>query len=140
MMNDSFALKGAVDVKLYDLSGQLIQHMAKSNVIVTVGKNFMATPGNGLGNFTEIAAGTGATAASAADTALVAEAFRKVGSLTSSLNVFQNSVTYLPGDGTGVIQEIGLFSGSTLLARQTITSFNKTASNSMVVTWQITIS
>lgn len=139
-MNEGMTLKGAIDVKLFDQDGRLIQHMAKSNVIVTVGKNFLATPGNGLGDFLEIAAGTGATAATAADTALVAEAFRKSGALSSSLNVFQNTVTFLPGDGTGMIQELGLFAGSTLLARQTITAFNKTASNSMVVTWQITIS
>jgi hypothetical protein len=90
-----------------------------------------------------IAAGTSNTAASASDTALGAEAFRKQGSVTSSTNILQNTVTYLPGDGTGVIQEVGLFSavsGGTMFARQTITSFNKTASNSMVVTWQITIS
>ncbi|MGD9724878.1 MAG: hypothetical protein AB7V39_00520 [Nitrospiraceae bacterium] len=140
MTNEVVTLKGAIDVKLFDLEGRLIQHMAKSNVVVTVGKNYLATPGNGLGDFLEIACGTGSTPASASDTALVAEAFRKAGSLSSALNVFQNTTTFLPGDGTGLIQEIGLFAGSTLLARQTITAFNKTGSNSMIVTWQITIS
>lgn len=138
-MNDGFKLSGHIQVWERKTDGSLRLHEDKKNVVVTVGKNYLAT-GAGLADFTEIAAGTGATAATSADTALVSEAFRKVGSLSSSLNVFQNSATYLPGDGSGLIQEIGLFAGSTLLARQTISSFNKTVSNSMIVVWQITIS
>lgn len=138
-MNDGVKLSGHIQVWERKADGSLRLHEDKKNVVVTVGKNYLAT-GAGLADFTEVAAGTGATAATSADTALVAEAFRKAGAQSSSLNVWQNSVTYLAGDGTGLIQEIGLFNGLTLLARQTITSFNKTASNSMIVIWQITIS
>lgn len=138
-MNDGFKLSGHIQVWERKADGSLRLHEDKKNVIVTVGKNYLAT-GAGLADFTEIAAGIGANAATAADTALYSESFRKVGSQSSSLNVWQNSVTYLPGDGAGLIEEIGLFSGLTMLARQTISSFNKTASNSMIVVWQITIS
>lgn len=147
MSNDGLKLSGAIEVVCHDLDGRIIHSERKSNVVVTAGKNYLAAWVAASSQATPfmnyIACGTDNTAAAASQTALGAESFRKAGTLSSSGVVWQNVVTFLPGDGTGVISEVGLLSqssGGTMLARQTISPFNKTASNSMTVTWQITIS
>ena len=91
-----------------------------------------------------MAIGTGTTAAASGNTALGTEAAR-VG-LTST-TVTSNAVAYVcsfaAGTGTGAITEAGILngaSGSTLLCRTVFSVVNKGASDSMTITWTVTIS
>ena len=80
----------------------------------------------------------------ASDTALGTEAARV--SLTST-TVTSNAVAYVAsfaaGTGTGAITEAGILnasSGGTLLCRTVFSVVNKAASDSMTITWTVTIS
>lgn len=140
--------KGRIKFDLYDSSGKLKESREINNVVVTVGKNFLA---NWLTAATQadyfmryIGLGTGTTAASASDTALETElTTRSAGTLSSTTNVWQNQATFGPGVNTGAITEAGIFSdssGGTLFARQVFGVITKNAGDSLQVTWQVTFS
>jgi len=149
-MNSQELIKatGCINFKLFDASGQLKDERDIKNVVVTVGKNYLATwltAATQSGYFMQyIALGTGTNAANASDTTLQTELSTRVaGTLTPSSNVWQNVASFGPGVDTGAITESGIFSassGGTLFARQTFAVINKGAGDSLQVTWQITFS
>lgn len=147
-MEESLMLKGRVNYKLFDANGQLKDERDIDNVVVTVGKSYLAlwlTQATQADFFMHyIGLGTGTNAASASDTALQIElATRIAGALSSSTNVWQNQATFGPGINTGAITEAGIFSTSvsgTMLSRQVFAVVNKAAGDSLQVTWQITLS
>ena len=148
-MNSEFLkAKGHITIKLFDKDGNLKEVRDIDNVVVTVGKNFLAqwlTAATQATYFMQyIGLGTGTNAASAGDTALQTElATRVAGALTNASNVWQNQATFGPGVNTGAITEAGLFSASsagTMFARQVFSVINKAAGDSLQVTWQVTFS
>jgi len=147
MLNESFELKGHINIKLFNEAGELKQEVDKSNVITTVGKNYLAAwiaAASQAGYFMQyIGLGEGTTAATSADTDLETPlASRVAGNLTSSVNVWQNQATFGAGVNTGALTESGLFSassGGTMIARQVFPVVNKLAGDTIVFTWQITI-
>jgi hypothetical protein len=147
-MQESVKLTGYIRFDLFDSEGQLKQHEEVKNVVVTVGKTYLAAwlmAASQAGMFMQyLALGTGTNAASASDTTLQTELSTRVaGTLTSSTNVWQNQGTFGPGVDTGAITEAGVLSASsagTLLARQVFPVINKAAGDSLQVTWQVTIS
>lgn len=147
-LNEKAIATGHINFKLFDAEGNLKEERDIKNVVVTVGKVYMAT---WLAAATQadyfmkyVGLGTGTTAASASDTALETElATRATGTITSSGAVWQSVSTFNAGVDTGAITEAGIFSASssgTMLARQVFSAINKGASDSLQVTWQITIS
>jgi hypothetical protein len=146
--NEGLKATGYIRFDLFDENGNLKEHKEIKNVVVTVGKNYLATwltAATQADYFMRyIALGTGAAAASASDTALGTElATRVAGTLTSSGAVWQNVATFGAGVNTGAITEAGIFSASsagTMFARQTFGTITKAAGDSLQVTWQITIS
>jgi len=148
ILKDDGPLKGHITIKLYDANGVLKEHRDINNVVVTVGKAFLAawlTQSTQSDYFMRyVGLGTGASAASASDTSLQTElSTRSAGNLTNSTNVWQNQATFGPGVDTGAITEAGLFSASsagTMMARQVFAVVNKGASDSLQLTWQITLS
>lgn len=147
MLNESLKLKGHINIKLFNEAGELKQEVDKDNVVVTVGKNYLASwlaAASQAGYFMQyIGLGEGTTAAQSSDTALETElSLRVAGNVTSSTNVWQNQATFGAGVDTGAITESGLFSassGGTMLARQVFPVVNKLAGDTIVFTWQITI-
>jgi len=151
-MNESIELKGQVNVRLFDEYGQLKQEHTDHNLIVTVGKAYLtawlaaASQANKFMPY--IAVGTNATAPLAGNIALGAELTgggnsRALGILSSNNNTWTNMATFLPGNCTGTITEAGLFSASsvgTMFARQTFTPYIKSASDTLVVSWTVTLS
>lgn len=145
---DTITAKGRIRFDLRDALGNLKETREINNVVVTVGKNFLATwltAASQAGYFMQyIGLGTGTNAANASDTALQTELSTRVaGTLTPSSNVWQNQATFGAGVNTGAITESGIFSassGGTMLARQTFAVINKGAGDSLQVTWQITFS
>jgi len=141
-------LKGHVIHRLYDERGNLKDVREDHNLVVTVGKNFLAAwlaaCSQAEGFMRYVGLGTGTNSPSASDTTLQTElASRATGSLTSSTNVLQNVASFGPGVDTGAITESGLFSASssgTMFARQTFSVINKAAGDTLQTTWQITFS
>lgn len=149
-MNTKETIKatGHIGFKLFDENGMLKDSKEIHNVVVTVGKNFLAAWLAAASQATPfmnyIGLGTGVAAANASDTDLQTPLTSRVaGTLSSASNVWQNVALFGPGVDTGAITESGIFSDSvagTLFARQTFAVINKAAGDSLQVTWQITLS
>ena len=148
MNNENIKVTGHIKFDLFNENGELKETREIKNVVVTVGKNYLATwltAATQADYFMRyIGLGTGTNAASAADTALQTElATRVAGTLTPTSSVWQNVAAFGPGVNTGAITESGIFSASssgTLFARQVFAVINKGARDSLSVTWQITFS
>lgn len=147
-VNETIKLKGRVTKRLFDKNGKLKKEQIDENVIVTVGKDFLAAwlaAASQAGAFMEhVGLGTGVTAANASDTDLETPlATRIVGSLSSATNVWTNVASFGPGVNTGAITEAALFSqnsGGTMFARQVFAVINKDVGDTLQVTWQVTLS
>lgn len=158
--NEGFHLRGNVDLVLYDKDGSIKDERHIDNMIVDSGFEGIASriaPHDGAINpsspYNYIGLGTSSTAASAAQTSLVSELptgssySRQQDSqatyLTTSGKQLILSVVFPQGQATGTINESGLFNASTggdMLARQTFSTINKGASDTLTVTWTITLS
>jgi hypothetical protein len=145
MINDLIKVKGELKLTLTSPQGNVKHEVIVPNLVVTAGKNFIADRlKNNTTVMSHMAIGTGSTAAAAGNTALGSEAGRVA--LTSS-TVSTNSVAYVAsfgaGTGTGAITEAGLLNASssgTLLCRTVFSVINKGASDTLGITWTVTIS
>ena len=116
------------------------------NLVVTDGKEYVASrmKDTTKSAMSHMAIGTNSTAAAAGNSALGGEADRQsLTSTTVSGAVVTYVATFGPGDGTGAITEAGLFNASSsgdMLCRTVFAVVNKGASDSMTITWSVTVS
>jgi hypothetical protein len=140
-------IRGRVELILRDERGRFKARRMVNNLVVTAGKNHIAdqlssAPGGGA--MSHMAIGSGSTAPAAGDTTLVTEIDRNA--LTSRTDA-GNVVTYVgdwaAGDGTSAdIEEAGIFNAGaagTMLARAVFTQINKGASDTLKITWTVTV-
>ena len=141
MLFDQLAMKGHLTIAL---NGETVQEVP--NLVVTTGKNYVASrmKDTTAAAMSHMAVGSGSTAAAASDTALGNELDRQA---LPSTTVNNNTITYVAtfgaGDGTGAVTEAGLFnasSGGSLLCRTVFSVVNKSSTDSMTITWVVTIS
>ena len=143
--NDNSKATGKLTVEIKNDKGVVVETREVKNLVVDDGLEFIADRmKNNSTVMSHMAIGTGSTAAAASDTALGTEAARQA--LTST-TVTANAVAYVAsfaaGTGTGAITEAGILnagSGGTLLCRTVFSVVNKGASDSMTITWTVTIS
>jgi hypothetical protein len=149
MLNETLKVTGDVQITLYDEAGQVKDQRQIKNLVVAVGKTFIAasmlkTTANSPVAMTHMAVGTTSTAAANGDTALGGENGRvTLASATSASNVVTYTATFPAGTGTGALVEAGIFnanSAGTMLCRTTFAVVNKGASDAMSITWTITVS
>lgn len=151
MLNDTLKVTGAVSIQLLDKDGNVKDTREIPNLVVTVGKTFIAasmlkTTVNTPIAMTHMAVGTSSTAPAAGDTTLGAEVAGSrtaLASATSSANVVTYTCTFPAGTGTGALVEAGIFNASsagTMLCRTTFSVVNKGAADAMSITWTITVS
>jgi len=139
-------LKGEFEVFLYDDNKRLKAYRHVKNITVNTGFRAVCDMmgSGGIEPFKYCAIGTSTVAPSTSDTALGAETARAIGGYTRTADtIWKNDATFGAGVGTGAIAESGLFnasSGGTMLCRQTFAVINKGASDTLVVTWQYTLS
>ena len=145
MINDDLKLTGSLKI---EMNGKLIREVP--NIVTTAGKGFVASSmvktSNSPAAMTHMEVGTGTTNPAAGDTALESAVSGSRTALTSS-NVTGAAIAYLctfaAGTGTGALTEAGIFnasSGGTMLCRTEFSVINKGASDSMTVTWTVTVS
>jgi len=141
MLNDGLKLTGKLKIAI---NGDTVQEIP--NVVVSDGKDYVASRMKDATAtaMSHMAIGTDSTAASSSDSALGTESGRV--SLTST-TVTNNEVEYVAtfgaGTGTGAITEAGILnaaSSGTLLCRTVFSVVNKGASDSMTITWTVTVS
>lgn len=140
MVNDLLSMRGDVVIKLND---EVV--LEKKNLIVTAGKAFLANAiiNSSASPFTNMAVGTGTTAAAVGDTALGSELARSAFTSSSvASNVVSLSTTYAAGTGIGALTEAGIFnagSGGTMLSRVVFSAINKGSADSLTISWTITV-
>jgi len=144
-------LKGEFEIKLFGPDGLLKDYRLIKNLTVNNGFaevcHLMGNPSYRPPAFQYCAVGTGTVAPTASDATLGTELTRVQGGFTgpTGSTVWRNDATFGAGTGTGAITESGLFQdsavgGLTMLCRQTFAVINKGASDTLVVTWQYTLS
>lgn len=136
--------QGSMHIQLFGPDGKLKCERRIHNLIVTSGKNWMASrmADGGQNQMSHMAVGSGNAAPAVGDTALAAELGRIA--LTSAV-VSNNTITYTAnfaaGVGTGAVVEAGLFNagaGGVMLARTTFSVINKGAADFLLVSWVVT--
>jgi hypothetical protein len=145
MLHDTIKMTGDLKIILTDANGQITHEQEIKNLVVTTGKNFIASRMKDTTDtaMTHMAIGSGTTAAAVGDTTLGTELGRV--SLTST-TVTTNNVAYVAtfpaGTGTGAVTEAGLFNASssgTLLCRTVFSVINKGAADTLGITWTVTV-
>lgn len=145
MISDQIKAVGKLTITITGENGQVKDERVVDNLVVTAGKNFIASRMTGTGSavMSHMGIGTGSTAAAAGDTGLGAETGRvALTSSTTSGAVTTYVATFPAGTGTGAIAEAGVFNASssgTMLCRTVFSVVNKGASDQMTINWTVTI-
>jgi len=145
MFKETPKVKGALEIVLRDKNGKVKDQRKLKNLIVTTGVNYIADrmADAAEGAMSHMAVGTGSTAAAAGDTTLGTETARVALTSTTQTN---DDVVYVAsfgaGTGTGALTEAGILnasSGGTLLCRTVFSAVNKGASDTLQITWTVTV-
>ena len=147
MISEStLSAKGDVQLDLFDADGNLKETQEIKNVVVTVGLGYIASRMKDATAtaMSHMAIGSNNTAAAAGNTALGTELGRvALTSTTVSTNTVQYIGDFPAGTGTGAVVEAGVLNASssgTMLCRTVFSVVNKGASDTLKVTWTITVS
>jgi len=141
MINDGLKLTGKLKIAL---NGETVQEV--DNLVVTDGKGYVASRMKDASAtaMSHMAIGSGSTAAAAGNSALGSELGRVALTSTAvSAAVVTYTATFAAGTGTGAVTEAGILNASssgTLLCRTVFSVVNKGSSDSMTITWTVTVS
>ena len=145
-LQENLKAHGELTISVFDRNGNLKEAKKVPNLVVTVGKNYIASRMVGTSStvMSHMAIGTGTGTPIAGDTTLGTEAGRvALTAFTASTNTVTATATFSAGTGTGAITEAGILnnsSGGTLLCRTTFPVVNKAAGDSIAITWVVTVS
>ena len=147
MLNENVKMTGELQIVVTGPDGQIKEDRLVPNMVVTVGKNFVASRMAGATSavMSHMAVGAGTVAPAVSDTALGSELGRVA--LTTTGGVATNATvefvaSFPAGTGTGAVTEAGIFnasSGGTMLCRTTFAVVNKGAEDSIAITWRVTV-
>ena len=145
MIQETVKATGELNIKLFGPDGQLKSEKTVPNLVVTVGKTFIAARMVGTPTaMSHMAIGSGTVDPVVGDTTLGTELARvALTSSTSALAVVTYVASFGQGVGTGAVTEAGIFNASsagTLLCRTEFAVVNKGATDSMSITWNVTVS
>jgi hypothetical protein len=154
MINDSLKPTGELLIVLRGPDGKIKEQKTVPNLIVTTGKNAIASRLAGVttGVMTHMALGTSAVAADVAQASLGVSEFTGGSNVRAALSVSGGSVsgnqvtftaTFAAGNCTGAVTEAGIFNASTagiMLARTTFLPVNKDALDTLTISWIVTVS
>lgn len=138
---------GSLRLLLVDENGVTKLDRVEDNLVTTIGKTFIASrliSDTAILKLSHMAVGSGSTAAAIGDTELDTELGRAVlVSQTSLDNVASVSATFGPGVGTGAIVETGIFNAASagiMFNRSVFTGVNKSPTDTLTISWAITVS
>jgi nucleoside recognition membrane protein YjiH len=147
MLNDEMNLVGELHIVLTAETGEVKKDVVVPNLVVSVGKNFVASAliASSPTPFSNMAVGTGTTTPALGDTTLTSELYRNAfnPAASTSGNVATFTGTYGAGVATGALTEAGLFNSATsgagtMMSHVTFAVVNKAATDSLTITWTIT--
>lgn len=147
MVNDQIKLTGELNIVVTGPDGQVKQDTTVPNLVVTVGKKFIASRMTGAASaiMSHMAIGSGVVAPTVGDLTLGSELGRVA--LTTAGGVATNNVVQFIGSfgagvGTGAVTEAGIFNASSsgsMLCRTTFPVVNKGTDDSITITWNVTV-
>jgi hypothetical protein len=140
---------GQLNIKVTSASGQVKENIVVPNLVVSAGKEWIAArmkDGGQPVQMSNMAIGSGTTAAAVGDTGLQTELGRVA--LTTAGGTVSGAVvtyeaTFPAGTGTGAVTEAGILNagtGGTMLCRTVFNVVNKGADDTLSITWTVTIS
>lgn len=145
-LQENLNATGHLTINVFDRTGNLKSSTKVPNLVVTVGKNYIASRMVGVASdiMSHMAIGTGTTSPSVGQTTLSTENGRvTLDSFTASTNTVTSTATFPPGTGTGAVTEAAILnagSAGTMLCRTTFPVVNKAAGDSIAITWVVTVS
>lgn len=145
MINSEVKVTGKLNVVLEDEFGNVKDEFVVPNLVVTTGLNFIASRmiGTTSAAMSHMGIGTSTTAAAVGQTALVTQIHRNaLTEVTNTANAVTYKCVFTPGQGTGAITEAGIFNASsngTMLCRTVFSVINKSAGDTLTITWTVTI-
>ena len=148
LIKETLKATGMVKVVKTNEHGVVIQEFEVPNLVVTAGKNYIASKivatTNSPASMTHMGIGTGTATPAASDTTLGTQTGRvSLSGSTVSTNTITYTATFPAGTGDGAITEAGVFnasSGGTMLCRTTFPVVNKASGDTIAITWVVTVS
>jgi len=145
MLKEKPKATGTLEIVLRDQNGNVKDQRKVNNLVVDTGLAYIADRMADAAEsaMSHMAVGTGSTAAASGDTTLETEAGRVA--LTSTTQTNEDVVyvaTFSAGTATGALTEAGILnaaSGGTLLCRTVFSTVNKGASDSLQITWTVSM-
>lgn len=142
--------RGRLSIVVTDQHGYAKEKREIDNLVVNAGLAYIVSRMVGVAKavMSHMAVGSGTTPAAAANTDLGnLLGSRKALTSTTISGTNNESVVYVctfsPGEGTGAITEAGVFNAASsgdMLCRTVFAVVNKAATDTMVITWTITLS
>ena len=145
MIKDDLKATGIVNIKQYNSTGNLIKDFTVNNLVVNSGISFIINRmySSVENPMSHMAIGGTFSTPQASETTLGSEVTRVA--LTST-TIVGNSLVFVAefgaGVGTGLIQEAGIFNAATsgtMLNRVSFGSVNKSSSDTIIITWTLTL-
>lgn len=145
MLNDQIKATGSLTITLVGPNKDIKRQITVPNIVVTAGKNLMASRlmGTSSNVMSHMAVGTSNVNLAAANTTLATELARVT--LTSSVNTTNSvvySATFGEGVGTGALVEAGILNSvtaGTLLCRTIFPVITKESNDVLTINWTVTI-
>lgn len=144
MINDTLKAIGELQIILLDEYGNIKLNTTVPNLVVTTGKNVIASrlAGNTTSAMTHMAIGSSSITPALSQTSLSVEVARAaLISATSTLNEVYYTCTFGPSS-IMTITEAGILnaaSGGSMLSRTIFPVVNKGVSDTLTINWKITI-
>ena len=136
---------GRLNIQIIGHDGMIKDEQTVDNLVVGVGLNFIASRMRDASSavMSHMAIGSGNSPAAGGNTALGTELGRvALTSTTVTNNAVAFVATFGAGVGTGAVTEAGIFNASTagtMLCRTVFSVVNKEATDTMAITWTVTI-
>ena len=156
MFIENLKISGNLNIVLTDAQGVIKQHQNVDNLVVTTGKNWIASRLKDAGIGTQMGymgLGSGTNAANATDTALQTALVggtwnngrvlitNGTGAVSNNTIVYEG--VFGAGVGSGAVTEAGMFNATTagtMLCRTVFSVVNKSATDILTIQWTVTIS
>jgi hypothetical protein len=144
MINDTLKPTGELQIILRDENGNIKLNTTVPNLVVSAGKNIIASRlvGNTSSVMTHMAIGTSSTLPLVSHTGLLSEVSRAVlTSATSSLNEVNYTCTFGPSTAMAITEAciLNAASGGSMLSRTIFSVVNKGIGDTLTINWKITI-
>lgn len=145
-LKEELGIRGELTIVVRDKNNNIKQALHVPNLVVTAGKQYIASriASNTATVMSHMAIGSGAATPVAGDTTLGTELGRSsLTSFSATSNTVTATANFAAGVGTGSITEAAILnasSGGTMLCRTTFPVVNKAAGDSIAISWVITIS